>query len=79
MNINWEMTGNDPNDLTAVIGDDMLRVEKMSDKQYWWCIYHGEDTYDCWHSKIPRPKTLDEAKKQCEDKYLEVLNKANAD
>lgn len=73
MKINWQMTGDDPNDLKAEIGDDMLRVEQMDKKTFWWCVYHGEDTFDCWHSSIPRPKTLDEAKQQCENKYAEVL------
>jgi stalled ribosome alternative rescue factor ArfA len=36
--IKWELTGTDKNDLKAVVGDYMLRVERMS-KGKWW--YNG--------------------------------------
>lgn len=75
MKVTWKMTGDDPNDLIAKIGKDTLRVEKMSDKYYWWALWIGNDGYDVHHSKKSRPQTLDEAKKQCEEKYKEVKEK----
>lgn len=75
MKFNWKMTGDDPNDLIAKVKNGKLRVEQMDEKTFWWCVYVGDDTYDCWLSPIPRPKTLDDAKSQCENKYLEVTAK----
>ena len=73
MKIEWKQTGNDPEDLIAKIGKDTLRVERMDKNYVWWSVWIGDDGYDCHHSKLPRAKTIDEAKKQCIDKYLEVI------
>lgn len=78
MKIIWKPTGNDPNDLVARVGEDILRVERMDEKYVWWAIWIGKDyknSFDVHHSKKPRPKTIDEAKAQCEEKYKEVKNK----
>jgi len=75
MKITWKPTGKDQNDLIARIEKDILRVEQMDAKTFWWCCYIGDDTYDCWNSPKPRPKSIEEAKKQCEEKYIEIVNK----
>lgn len=75
MKITWKQTGNDPYDLIAKVGNDTLRVERMDEKTCWWCVWIGDDSYDSWLSKKKRPKTIDEAKKQCEEKYMEVKSK----
>lgn len=69
----WEQTGDDPEDIKAVVPEGMLRVERMDKKTYWWCVYFNNDTYDVWMSKISRPKTMEEAKQQVEDKYKSLL------
>lgn len=72
----WKSTGTDPNDLIAKVGRDTLRVEKMDEKFVWWAIWIGDqdykNTFDVHHSKKKRPTTIEEAKKQCEEKYKEV-------
>ena len=43
MKIKWELTGGDPNDLKAVIGNDMLRVERMGRGIWWMAVYIEDD------------------------------------
>lgn len=72
MKIQWKQTGNDPNDLIAKVGKDVLRVERMSEDYTWWAVWIGDNHFDVHHSKKKRPRTIDEAKTQCEEKYKEV-------
>jgi hypothetical protein len=38
---NWELIGKD--DYKCSIDGYLLRVEKMSNKHWWWCVYLGND------------------------------------
>lgn len=49
--IKWEQIGDD--DYKAMIGDYMLRAEKMSKKNWWWCVYFKEDNVDDSNSSRP--------------------------
>lgn len=40
--VTW--TYNDDDDLLAVVGDYMLRVEQMDEGKWWWEVYFGEET-----------------------------------
>lgn len=71
--INWEMTGTDPHDLKAYVGNgNMLRVERMGIKNYWWCVYFNDID---WHSYDDAGSSLEDAKTKCEVKYFELLLK----
>jgi len=44
--IKWELTGSDPNDLKANVGEkDMLRVERMGKGNWWFAVYIGDEYY----------------------------------
>lgn len=41
--INWELTGNDPNDLVANYGHLMLRIERLRKGTWWYAITKGKN------------------------------------
>lgn len=66
----WVMTGSDPDDLKADVGDgNMLRVEKMDDNYYWWCVYFNDFDY---HSYDDAGISLEDAKEKCTLKYFSL-------
>jgi len=68
--IKWEMTGDDPNDLKADVGDgNMLRVERMSKKNFWWCVYFNDSDY---HAYDNAGVSLEDAKEKCTLKYYSL-------
>lgn len=71
MNIKWQQAGGDPEDIKAVIGNDMLRVERLSRCWYWWAVYIGDETYDCWMYGSAST-SLEDGKLKAENKYKEI-------
>lgn len=66
---NWELTGNDPNDLIAKISEtDTLRVERLGEGVWWFAIYIGDATYmsgECF----PHVGSKQVAKDMCQQIY----------
>jgi hypothetical protein len=74
--IEWKQTGNDPDDLIAKPNKtDTLRVAALNSKECWWCVWIGDESWDCWHGK--RAKTVEQAKQFCEEKYFELIKDKN--
>lgn len=70
--IKWEMTGNDPNDIKAIVPEGMLRVERMDKFNYWWCVYFNDQDY---HSYENPGRSLQSAKRKCVYQYKKLQPK----
>ncbi len=55
----------------------LMRIEDMG-KSFWFCLYYHDRHYDSFFI-IPTAKTLEEAKEQCEKKYLQIKNVSQSD
>jgi hypothetical protein len=59
---NWELIGKD--DYKCSVDGYLLRVEKMSNKHWWWCVYFGNDEvenkYNNFANKGKKAKALAE-------------------
>ncbi len=77
MNFNWELTGNDKNDLKCVIGEDMLRVERLNKGTWWLAVYVTEvvDVDLMSGVSFPHQSTKDDAKMLAESIYILVKRK----
>ncbi len=70
IDIKWEMTGSDPEDLKADVGDgNMLRVERLGKCNYWWCVYYGDNDY---HAYDNAGISLDDAMMKCQLMYYSL-------
>lgn len=59
-----------PDDQTARINDNVLRVEKLDTDLWWWCMYFGEEYYEM-HNR----RTRKLAKQAAEAAYREHKTK----
>jgi hypothetical protein len=74
MNFKWDLTGDDPNDLKCVIGEDMLRVERLDEGCWWLAVYVKEivDVDLMSGVSFPHQSTKDDAKMLAESIYILV-------
>lgn len=71
MKIKWVKTGDDPNDLKAEpVPGDMLRVERMSHGNWWYCCYIGDERFE----EYPHATTMKKAKEKCIELYKKHKN-----
>jgi hypothetical protein len=73
MNIEWELTGNDPSDLKADVEDGMLRVEQMDKGVWWFAVFHGSESYMSGEL-FPFVDNKDTAKQMAEGVYRLLKN-----
>ena len=71
MKFDWVLTGSDKNDLKCIIGEDMLRVERM-DKGVWWFAVHikGDERELMSGVWFPAQSTKEAAKMLSEAIYI---------
>jgi len=75
MNIKWQSTGTDRNDLKAIIGEDMLRVERLDKGQWWFAIYiDGSDFEYMSGLQFPHQSSKMAAKIMAEEIYKLIKN-----
>ena len=68
--IKWDPVGEEADDFFAKSGKYTLRVEQMSKKRWWWCVYLGDNSiaFD-----DPQATTQKEAKLLAENAFLRHL------
>ena len=66
--VEWSLLGKDDDNFIAKNGKYTLRVEQMSKKYWWWCVYYGKNDYAAFDE--PRAKTEKEAKLLAENAFL---------
>jgi len=75
MDIKWELTGTDRNDLKAIIGEDMLRVERLDKGQWWFAVYiEGSNLEYMSGLQFPHQSTKIAAKIMAEAIYKLIKN-----